>query len=239
MGYSYKKVVEILFEILYKKYITQLINNDFKPNGYSFFINTTEIDNAMGMYQNYSLQIEKEYNNSHFFDGTELLPYTIIKYYTGYFHEKINNNLRGILPNNQKSLIINKILKHTEILKKEIEKFPLKSNFVVTRRISNTFLKEVYLERKQLKKNGVIQELAFLSTSLDLFYRKDYESNYSPLKNETIIIIKVPKGINALYLEPISNREEFELLLDSGLKMKIEDKKTIFGNNIILTQIIK
>ena len=234
-----EKFTEKLFEHQYKKYITHLIEKDFRPNQYLFFKSTKEIDEQLSIYLKYSLEIEKEYNNSFFNNDRELLPYMTIKYYAGYFHEKINDYLRGVLSEFHKSLILDEIIKRTEILKKEVGRFQLESNFVVTRRVHNKFLKETYLKGQKLKKNFIIEEPAFLSTSLDLFYRMDYQSNHSPLKKETILIIKIPKGINALYIEPISKRGEFELLLYPELRMKIEDKKTIFRNNIILAKILE
>ncbi|GFD83884.1 hypothetical protein KUL118_67460 [Tenacibaculum sp. KUL118] len=239
MRHILEKITENLFEYLYKKYLTYLIYKDFRPNQYLFFENVNKIDEKMSKYLDYSLEIEKEYNHSFFNNDRELMPYMTIQYYAGYFHEKINDYLRETLSEFHKSLVFDEIIKRTKILKKEVGKFQLESNFVVIRRVKNTFLKEVYLKGKKLKKSLIIYEPAFLSTSLDLFYRKDYQSNYSPLKNETIIIIKVPKGVNALYLEPISKRKEFELLLNPGLRMRIEDKKRIFGNHIILVQIVK
>ena len=227
-----------IFEYAYKKYINKLIKKDFTPNSFVCFDNINEISDWGYNYYEYSKKIEQEYNDDFFNYNRDFLPFMVIKYYTGYNHEWINDHLRNTKTKYFTEITLKHTTKRISVLKEELKKFKTKTNLVVVRRINNSFLKEVYLKGRKLKKNIILQDLGFLSTSINLFYRKDYQGNYSRLEDETIIIIKIPQGTNALYLEPISEKEEFELLLNHGAKMRIEDKITIFRNNIILTQIV-
>jgi len=73
---------------------------------------------------------------------------------------------------------------------------------------------------------------------LNINYRLDSESDFKPLKNETLLLIKIPKNFNAIYVENSipkeRRRSEFEVILNRDYLMKIESTKSIFNNNIIV-----
>ena len=56
------------------------------------------------------------------------------------------------------------------------------------------------------------------------------------LENETLMILKLKKSTCAIYLEPVSKREEYELLLKNGIEFVIERTKNILGNKIIVAR---
>jgi len=224
------------FEKLCALHLKKKIDNDnFTPNGYTYFKNESEIKHWGQAYSEYFKEKKEEYSASFCDINSELTPYAVYEWYSGYYYLKINSHLRGSKRNSYPQHIIKRI----KVLKNEISRFDLKENLVVVRRISNDFLKDYLLKGKRLKKGLVFSDEAFISTSLDLSYRKNNESDYEPVNNEILMIIKIPKGVNAIYLEQISKREEYELLLESNLSMLVEKKIQFLNNKLLFTKIIQ
>lgn len=228
-----KKIKHFKLQISENKvnnYLKQIIEEDFVPNNYTFFTAPKEINLWGSEYVDYFNEKEKEYNESIFYESSysrEIsYPYSVLNWYCGWHYIHINKYLRGFSSDEEN--------KRIEIITEEINKFALKQYVVCVRRVSNIFFENYLLKNKKSKPGVVFSDDAFVSTSLDLFYRKDKESNHRPLKNETLLVLKLEKGINAMYLEPISKREEYELLLKNEIEFIIEKSKNVFGNRIVV-----
>lgn len=222
-----------IFEFFVNYLIDRQIKNDYIPNNYKFFKSYEEILQWGDNYYEYFETLEQEYNKS-FFSNRELLPFSVFSWYTGYFFEKINGYLRGQIRYDNSLFITGRI----KIIKRELDNFKLKENIVVVRRVSNIFLNNYILDKKKLKIGAKMKDGAFLSTSIDLSYRKDKEGTYKPLNNETLIFIKVSRLTKAIYLEPISKRQEFELMLSNDIEIVIENFFKILTNKIIFAKTV-
>ena len=141
----------------------------------------------------------------------------------------MNNLLRG----KQTVMFPELIERRIETLSKSLLNFRLKDNLIVIRR----FPKSEF--NPKLKKGDLYCEKGFLSTSLNLSSRLDTESNYRPINNEVLMLLKVPKGTNACYIEQISNRQEYELIIQKGKKIKIERNLRIINNRIVIGKITR
>ena len=214
------------------KYLARLIAEDFIPNNYTFFTSPEEINHWGSKYVDYFNGKEKEYNDSIFYESTHQreisYPHAVFNWYCGWHYIHINNYLRGFSAEGEN--------KRINIITNEIKKFVLEQEIVCVRRVSNTFFEEYLLNNQRLKKGVIFSDEAFVSTSLDIFYRKDKNSNYKSLENETLMILKLKKSTCAIYLEPVSKREEYELLLKNGIEFVIERTKNIFGNKIVVAR---
>lgn len=215
-----------IFEYFFNRFLTEKAQDDFIPNGYQFFTDSGKIGNWGNEYLEYFLDKEKEYNRT-YFDNRDYLAHSVFAWYSGYFNHNINSFLRFQNDPSEYSYVTKRI----EVIRNEIERFPLKENIVTLRRVANRYL-------TQTKPGNVILDRGFLSTSLNLSYRMNTEGGYSPINNETVLVIKIPKGQTAIYLEPVSKRDEFELLLPDNLKLHIEAKRKILNNYILLAKVI-
>lgn len=213
-------------------YLKQLIEEDFIPNNYTFFTSPDEINRWGSKYVDYFDEKEKEYNESIFYVSTHQseisLPHPVFNWYCGWHYIHINNYLRGFSSDEEN--------KRIDIITEEINKFDLKQDIVCVRRVSNKFFEEYLLKNHKSKKGVIFSDKAFVSTSLDLFYRKDKNSDHKSLENETLMILKLKKSTCAIYLEPVSKREEYELLIKNGIEFVIERTKNIFGNKIVVAR---
>ena len=113
--------------------------------------------------------------------------------------------------------------------------------------ISSKFIKDNIVairwvrDKQKHNVNDLIYDNAFKSTSLNLSYRPKTDTELDLTNKSTFLIIRVPKGSNALYLNVLSNRDsEQELLLPRTAHLKVEKKfTTIFNNSILLCSIFE
>lgn len=113
---------------------------------------------------------------------------------------------------------------------KIINKFKTKFNVIGIRRLPRFVF-------DKLKKGSIYKEKGFLGCSQKLDYRYKKEGGTHDLKNEALLILKIPRGTNAFYVESISQRKEFELIIQKGISIKIEKNIRIFNNRIIIGKI--
>ena len=153
-----------------------------------------------------------------------------INLYCGYSDEVINNWLRN---NNEFSY--DRTIKDS--LDYLINSFIIKDDTIVVRRIYQA------LKVKDKKVGDVLVDKAFLSTSLNINYRLNYQSEEEKLNNEALCIIKVPKGTNGVYiqnaLEEGKRKDEYEILFNRETQLEIEYKKRIFNNYLLVLKMIK
>ncbi len=217
------------FELYFKKIIQKIIEED------NFLVLKDENEiNEWGKYHSDYFKNAIALRNKLQLDENTKKELELIDWYCGHHSENINNYLRG------KPIrygISDKVINDIELLDNLINKFTIKENIIVVRRMPNCFLADNY------KINNEFIEKGFLSTSLNINYRLNKESDSEQLNNETILILKIPKLLNAVYVENAipgkTERDEFELILQRGCLMKVKYRKKIFNNNIILIEVSK
>lgn len=228
---SYKIINDKIFEFIFSRFLEKHIRRDFIPNKYTFFRTSNCIKNWGDSFHIY-FEEQKEKCNK-FLGNSNLMSYSVFEFYAGYDSDLINNYLRGY-PKCDSNYVVNKI----NVIEEEIKKFELRENLVVVRKLRYDIFKFKLLKNRKLKTGMVLSDKAFLSTSLDLSYRKNYEGNEEYSNNYVFMLLKIPKGINAVYLESISKKQEFELLLPANLDLIVEKKVRILNNRIVLVSVI-
>ncbi|WP_422090689.1 ADP-ribosyltransferase [Tenacibaculum ovolyticum] len=213
-----------IFEYLFEKILDHKIKSDFNLNSYIYFKNANGI-NKWGNEFNEFFKSKKRWDAN--LTKKEEYEIETYEYYAGYVSEKMNNLLRG----KQTILFPELIERRIESLSKSLLNFRLKNNLIVIRRFPKSEFNH------KLRKGDFYCEKGFLSTSLNLSSRLDTESNYRPINNEVLMLLKVPKGTNACYIEQISKRQEYELIIQKGKKIKIEKNLKIINNRIVIGKI--
>ncbi len=152
-----------------------------------------------------------------------------INLYCGFSDTNINNWLRD-----SNAHCYDKTIKDS--LDYLINSFIIKDDIIVIRRIYKAS------EVKNSKVGDILVDKAFLSTSLNINYRLNYQSEEEKLNNEALCIIKVPKGTNGVYiqnaLEKGKRRDEYEILFNRETQLEIEYKKKIFNNYLLVLRMI-
>ena len=153
-----------------------------------------------------------------------------IDLYCGYSDTAINNWLRD-----NSAFCFDKSIKDS--LDNIINSSIIKDDIIVVRRIYQA------LKVKDKKVGDVLVDKAFLSTSLNINYRLNYQSEEEKFNNEALCIIKVPKGTNGVYiqnaLEKGKRRDEYEILFNRETQLEIEYKKRIFNNYLLVLKMIR
>jgi len=224
-------IENVIFEYFFKRLLTKWVKKDFIPNNYKYFINSSEIKdwgecgNLYFKKLNYLkgiLQATKD----------ELFELESFDFYQGYVGEKMNNLLRGT----NSYMCNDSYIKNISTIEKTLTKFNLKDNVVALRRTDAKIF-------QKYKINSNFIEHGFLSTSINLSHREDTSVYNKLLRNEAIIILKIPLGSNALYVEEVQEergrRKEYELLVQKGSIIKIEKNFKILSNRIILGTVIQ
>lgn len=225
----HKKLSEQWYEFI----INRLITNDFNSNCFHKVFKTSDEINVWGKkYFEYFDQKKTDFINN-FHKDREYHPITVFKWYCGYYYEKVNGTLRGV-DDYQVKQLEQYTNCHIETINNELMNFSLESNVVVMRRVSNYCFNNFLTNSKSIRKGDIISDKAFLSATLNLSLRLDNEGMEKSFENETILIIKVKRGTRAIYLEPISKRNEYELLLPSNLKLQVEKKFRFLTNRIVV-----
>lgn len=227
-----------IFKRTYSWFLGRLINEDFNKNNYIQIENENQALNHFKKHIDYFIKIKDEYNYKTEQNLKNIHRYNIIKYYKGFKYIDINRFLRGEQLENNSEYNLNKIKISIDVITKELKNFRLPFNVIVLRRVSNRFFNKTLLKGCKYKDGIEFTDKGFLSTSLNtnINYldteRHDYNSGKS------LMILKVPKGISALYIEPVDDKGELELLLERGLKMKIVKRIIVFSRRIYLIEIL-
>lgn len=155
-----------------------------------------------------------------------------INFYCGYVSEYVNDCLR------KNRLIDIPIYKNIPFyLKSLINKFEIEDDIIVIRRIPSLVLK-----KENYKEGNLYKDKAFLSTSLNINYRLNYQSEERKLNKDVLCIIKVPKGTKGVYihkaLEDEGGRNEYEVLFNTETLFIVEKRRKIFNNYILNLKII-
>ncbi|WP_159732054.1 ADP-ribosyltransferase [Sphingobacterium sp. 18053] len=225
----FAKYIHELTEKRISYLLEKKIKADYHPNKYKHFNNFSDIKSWSRAFDTYFEEISKEHYNNLISAEKIDTSQDALQFYTGYVAESINNHLRRceiVDP----EFVFNKEI---EILSREINKNSIEENIVVLRFIRSRFL------NKNLKKGMVLKDKAFLSTTLNLNHRKNTEGNDLDLTKIGLIFIKIPKGTKALYLETVSKKEEFELLLPQNTELLIESIYKISSNQVLFTKLVK
>ena len=211
------KISQINAEGKYKIFNNPIIMNKWGQEASLYFEESREIC-SMGYIHNESIEAKNR---------KEELEH--IKLYCGFSDKNINNWLR-----NNSDTCYNKSIKNS--LDRLINRFEIKDNIIVVRRIYDKN------KIKQLKVKDIFSDNAFLSTSLDINYRLNYNCEKRKLYKEAICIIKVPKGTNGVYiqnaLEEDKRKNEYEVLFNRETLLKVEYKIKIFSNYLFVLKMI-
>ena len=74
-----------------------------------------------------------------------------------------------------------------------------------------------------IRKDSVYFYKGYLSTSVWINYIGQYNMVPRNINDHVLLLLKLPKGINGIYVEgDISNRDEYELLIHRGCYLKIK-----------------
>ncbi|WP_430981151.1 ADP-ribosyltransferase [Sphingobacterium faecium] len=119
------------------------------------------------MFDPYFKLIEQEKENNQIYSRNNTTTHTALSYYAGDYSRLVNGYLRYPTHNDNRDLVQD----HISILNGEFEKNILHENIVVVRKIRNHFIP------KTIKIGSILTDRAFLSTSLDLNYRKSYDGD--------------------------------------------------------------
>lgn len=220
-------------EFILAYFLRKRIKNDLIPDNYIYFQTPQGINDwAKDYFLLFKQMKNEEISNRSLNDRTSAI--STLEAYAGNRHHMVNAYLRD--ENYNDVFGIDK--RDATKIKEELIKYYVKENLVVVRKISNNCLKKYLLKGRKLKRGIILTDKGFLSTSLDLSYRRDNNSIIQPLRNETLMFIKVPKGANAIYLEPISQRKEYELLIQCGSEIVVERRIRVLTNQIIFGRLI-
>lgn len=215
-------IYEYVFILLLKKWI----RSDFIPNNYKYFVNTDKIKDCR-FDENFYFKRLIDLRNRVQATEEELFELKCFDFYQGYIGERMNNLLRGT----NSYLDNDSLLDYIATIEKTLNEFTSKDNIVAIRRTKASLF-------DNYKTNSEFVELGFLSTSLNLFYREDSEGNNKQLRNEVLLVLKIPLKSNALYVEEVQDecrrRKEYEVLIQKGSRIMIEKNYKIFSNRIIL-----
>ncbi|GIZ15805.1 ADP-ribosyltransferase [Capnocytophaga catalasegens] len=149
-----------------------------------------------------------------------------IEIYCGYGSEYVNDCLRK-----NKSIDISIYKNIPFYLKNLINKFEIEDDIIVVKRIPSLVLK-----KENYREGNLYKDKAFLSTSLNINYRLNYQSEEKKLNNNALCIIKVPKGTNGVYIHKAlggGGRDEYEVLFNTETSFIVEKRRKIFNNYIL------
>ncbi|WP_299886956.1 ADP-ribosyltransferase [uncultured Lacinutrix sp.] len=218
----------ILFEYAFKQFVNRQVKIDFIPNKYNYFKDINGIEKWAYDY-NHFFKLQTEKINSLRSTKDEEEEIRIYLYYSGYVSIQINDYLR----NGPENIAFPRLVEENiELLSNSLSRFKLKNNLIVMRRFPKSKL------IPKIKKGSSYIEKGFISTTLNLSSRLDFECNYKPFKNDCIMILKVPKGTNACYVEEISKKGEYELIIQKGQEIQIERHIKLMSNVLIVGSLV-
>lgn len=163
----------------------------------------------------------------------------VFKNYCGYLFYNINLKLRynHYEKNNEVPLFD----EYINIMSKEIKDRKIQEQVMVVRWMSYNDFHNIYKTKisRLIFKEVILQDKAFLSTSLNLNYIHKEETANRIINNPILFFIKVPIGISAIYIDKsISDRNENELILDSNVVMKINKVLYFWKKAIIIADVL-
>lgn len=226
-----KRFENRVFEFIFQKTLFTQINRSSGQNQYKFF----RTENGI---QEWGLEY------SRYFQSLSPVPSTLISdsfsfeleaihQYSGFTGLQINDLLRGKSFTHKREYLEKFIYQIDDIL----NNFRLRDNLIAIRKMSSKYIDDKY------KRGNIFIEKGFLSTSLNLSYRKNINGESAHLHKDAILLIKIPKGTKAAYIEEaisVSNqRKEYELLLQRNLSFFVERNIKILSNRIIVLRLIE
>lgn len=224
-----------LFEIVYAKIVARLISRLTKNQDFRVFNNSEQITNWSSNFINYFETICIDSKRPLF--SEELTICDQFARYSGHSYHSINNSLRL---NDFTNNTIN--LKTAKALTQEIDSFSTRQYLLVSRRLDKLGMKD-WLNGKKLRRGLILSEAAFVSTSLNLYSRYDFENTEEKFthNNITFLLIEVPIGTKAIYTSAKVERpsNEYELLIQKGTNLLVRDVIKLFSNTIVTMKIVE
>ncbi|MCD7976928.1 MAG: ADP-ribosyltransferase, partial [Tannerellaceae bacterium] len=221
----YTKYIEYTFTRTYNRILSQP-RSIISDNAVEIFTSTEKIERWTNLPHN---SVSKPIMN---IPKWEENPTNIaLKYYTGYSNYKINQVVVNL-----DSYTFNKaIYQNKEIFLDCVEKYNLIKKEIITRTLNESVLAihwkhlrniNSYLgvNLSELKAGKKYKYIGFISTSLNLSYKEDYDGNDKRTPaGHILFFLEIPKGTHCIYpSKDISNREEYELIVNLDQYILIE-----------------
>jgi len=223
---KFLKIENRIFEFIFSNIIKWYLISD----QYRYFLNEDKISswaiNDNEYFQKKILSLFEFRDSDE--ESSELKTFDL---YCGTIGQDINNLLRGEAYNLKNEYLREFICE----LENSLNKFKVCENVISIRRMPSKFIDSRY------RKGNTFIERGFLSTSMNLSYREDINAGRTLLKNEALLLIKIPKGTCAAYIEEAipeyRQRKEYELLLQKYLAFYIEKNIKILSNRVIIMRV--
>lgn len=168
---------------------------------------------------------ETNYWSNECYDSKDL--YETLKWYCGFYSKNINYFLRTNEPVNvwNREFEIEDTQKYISKIDSEMQKRNLHCNLLAVRWVHlNNIQRCLGCQLSEVKPGKECIEHGYMSTSLHLHYLGEYDDS-SPRKisQEILLLLKLPIGNKGIYIrKEISNRDEYEYLINRGTSFVIE-----------------
>lgn len=154
----------------------------------------------------------------------ESLEENAFKWYCGYYAENINPLLRNPkYPAND--VVKSKVFELIPLIDNEITHRELGHKLIVVRWQETRWFEPTFgIKLGKVKKNIIIEDKGYLSTSLNLYFKGKYDTEDRDLSQNIFFILEVPTGTKGIYLnEELNNRNEYELLIARSSRIKVKE----------------
>lgn len=220
-NYLFEKIFKVLMFIWSRKI--------FSVNNYKVFTGEQDVK-IWGAKDNQFFSERIKYRENGVACETDLMILESFDHYAGCPTFIINKILRGEQIFGSKKYYF----KYIRTITKTINDFSLPSNVIAVRKTESRYFEKI-------KQNSSYVEKGFLSASLNIFHRPDESGHQKKIKNEAILVLMIPIGTKAVYIEEAQTiekrRKEYELLLQKGSKILIHRNFKVFSNRIILGKV--
>lgn len=183
--------------------------------GYRLFENNKDaIEFGETLYGEWSRNLIDKYKKDYIINEKKLNPCKALRNYSGNLYTGINSYLRGNCHTNISYLKDN--IKNIDISFSNVP--TLEENIIVFRYIYlSEALRNYYFS---LKEGDMIKDKAYISTSLIIDVAINHGRKIDD--NFALLVIKVPKGENVIFVDTIDVYIEYEILISRNSTLEIE-----------------
>ncbi|MCE8595652.1 ADP-ribosyltransferase [Bacteroides fragilis] len=179
---------------------------------------------------------ETNYWSNKCYDSKDL--FEMLEMYCGYKNESINHFLRMNKPLHtwNSEFEIEDTQKYISKIDSEMQKRNLHCNLLAVRWINlNNILICLNCQLSEIKPGRICVDSGYMSTSLHLHYIGEYDIAPREMSQEILLLLKLPIGSNGIYIrKEISNRDEYEYLINRGTSFLIEKVYYNFSRPFII-----
>ena len=231
---------EIIAKHFYNRIIAKVSALIEKEGRYIIFRTVDSIDKwseEAGNIVASPIKRETNYWNYGCFNSKDL--FTTLEMYCGYQSEYINHFLRTNKPIHawNSEFEIEDTQECISKIDSEMRKRNLHCNILAVRWVHiNNVQRCMKCQLSEIKPGKICVDSGYMSTSLHLHYIGSYD-NIAPRKisQEVLLLLKLPIGSNGIYIrKAISNRDEYEYIIDKGTAFLIEKVYHKFSRPFII-----